>query len=356
MKKLLTVLLIVLLVVVLAVGAYVAYVFLDYSRIEDHQALEITQRTQGELPQGQALKITSWNVGFGAYSDDYSFFMDGGSESRAYSADAARGNIQYAIDFIAAEDADLMLFQEVDFDSTRSYHVDERAMIEDAFAQRFSSDFAVNYHSSYLLYPILKPHGASNSGILTLSSARIDAAERRSLPIEGGFRKFLDLDRCYSVSRIPVSGGRTLCLFNLHLSAYTADGSIATQQLELLLQDMQQERDAGNYVIAGGDFNKDIWGDSGAIMGVPGQNYSWAQPFPTALLPEGFTLVDSLDAAHPVASCRDTGAPYVKGETYEVTLDAFIVSDNISVQRCAVLDSGFKSTDHNPIMMEFVLE
>ena len=35
----------------------------------------------------------------------------------------------------------------------------------------------------------------------------ITSALRRSLPIETGFTKLLDLDRCYSVSRIPVDGG-----------------------------------------------------------------------------------------------------------------------------------------------------
>lgn len=48
------------------------------------------------------------------------------------------------------------------------------------------------------------------------------------LPVEAGFMKLLDLDRCYSKSWIPVADGRHLVLYNLHLSAYSNDGTIPT--------------------------------------------------------------------------------------------------------------------------------
>ena len=64
--------------------------------------------------------------------------------------------------------------------------------------------------------------------------------------MESGLTKPLDLDRCYSVSRVPVEGGKELCLYDLHLSAYSSDGTIADEQLQLLLADMQAEYDKGN--------------------------------------------------------------------------------------------------------------
>ena len=73
---------------------------------------------------------------------------------------------------------------------------------------------------------------------------------------------------------------RQLVLYNFHLSAYTTDPTIANQQLEVLYEDMAAEYAAGNYVICGGDFNKDLLGDSGKIFGVSGKDYSWAQPLP----------------------------------------------------------------------------
>ena len=353
-KKVLIALLIVLALLILLVVGYVAYLFIDFHRIEDDQALTASTAGASALPAGVEQSIVTWNVGFGAYSADYSFFMDGGTESRAFSKEACVENVNAVIGKLRAWKDELMLVQEVDFDSTRSYHIDQRQMIESAFPE-YSAVFAQNYDSSYLFYPVTKPIGASKSGIVTLSGAQIGDAVRRSLPIEGGINKFFDLDRCYSVSSIPVDDGKTLKLYNLHLSAYSSDGSIATEQLALMAQEMAADYAAGNYVIAGGDFNKDLWGDSSAYSGVSGVDASWCKPFPAELLPEGFTLVNSLDEENLVLSSRNTNIPYKRGESFEATLDGFIVSDNVQVRSCAIVDTAYANTDHNPVRMRFVL-
>ena len=355
MKKTLKVLLAVLLAVLIIAGAYAAYLFIDYSRVEDHQELLVTQRTDAVLTAGAEKTIVSWNVGFGAYSDDFSFFMDGGEHARARSAEECEGNIRSAIETLRELDADLMLIQEVDEQGDRSHDLNQRLMLEDAFAGTHTSVFAQNYDSSYLFYPFHEPIGAARSGILTLADVQVNGAHRRSLPIESGLNKFFDLDRCYSVGRIPVDNGRMLVLYNLHLSAYTSDGSIATEQLRMLLADMQADYAAGNYVIAGGDFNKDLWGDSTLYSGVSGVDASWCQPFPQELLPEGFELVSSLNEENVVLSCRNADAPYEKGVSFEVTLDGFMVSENVEVLGCEVIDAGFEVSDHNPVRMQFRL-
>ena len=198
--------------------AYAAYVLLGMDRIADNQALEIAQ-TATDAPQlGREYSLLSWNLGFGAYSDDFSFFMDGGEHARAFSQEAVEENTAAMIARIDEINPDFALLQEVDVDSDRSWHVDQRAMIAGSFAQ-MSSCFAVNYDSPYLFYPFNEPIGRSLSGILTLSGARMESALRRSLPLEGGLNRLTDLDRCYTVSRLPLENGAELCLYNLHLSA-----------------------------------------------------------------------------------------------------------------------------------------
>ena len=238
--------------------------------------------------------------------------------------------------------------------STRTYQVDERPYITDALPG-LSSVFCQNYDSPYLLYPLTRPHGASRSGLMTLSAAGITAASRVELPVESGFMKLLDLDRCYSVSRIPAEDGKELVLYNLHLSAYTSDGTIATEQLKLLLADMQAEYDAGNWCVAGGDFNKDLLGDSAAWFGEADQSYSWAQPIPAGTF-DGVdvTLVTPLDESAPVPSCRNADGPYHQGQ-YVLTVDGFLVTPNVTVARAVVLDTGFAYSDHNPVTMTFTL-
>ena len=119
---------------------------------------------------------------------------------------------------------------------------------------------------------------------------------------------------------------------------------------------MLAEYQAGNYVVGGGDFNKDLLGDSGAIFGVPGGDYTWNQPIPEGTFPEGLTLVNSLDEANPIPSNRVADGPYEKGKTFVSTLDGFVVSDNVRVESCRVIDDGFKCSDHNPVVMAFALE
>lgn len=355
MNKVLKIILIILLVLVVAAGSYVAYALIAYYRLEDNLVLEVETPVSGEAAVGQEYTIMSYNIGFGAYSEDYSFFLDGGTYSRAFSKEAVMKNVGGAISAMTDLAPDLLLLQEVDVNATRSYHVDERGLIYDALSG-YSSAYAQNYDSPYLFYPFNEPHGKSVAGIITLSSLQIDSALRRSLPVEKGFMKMLDLDRCYSVSRIPTDSGKTLCLYNLHLSAYSSDGSIATEQLELLLSDMSAEYAAGNYVIAGGDFNKDLLGDSSAFFpGSDGEDQVWAQPFPLGMLPNEIALVAPLDKKNPIPSSRCADAPYDPETAFVLTLDGFLVSDNVDVLSSAVVDTGFKWSDHNPVTMTFTL-
>ena len=71
-----------LLIAVLA--AYVIYVFADYHRFEDRLVLTPEGEASASLETDTVYRAVSYNVGFGAYSADYSFFMDGGTESRYF--------------------------------------------------------------------------------------------------------------------------------------------------------------------------------------------------------------------------------------------------------------------------------
>lgn len=356
MKTAFRILLILLVLVLLALTCYVGYVFLTYYRVEDNLPLEVEKASTESDPAdvGETYRLVSYNIGFGAYSDDYSFFMDGGTESRARSKEAVYENVGGAIAAAKEAEPDFLFLQEVDIDGTRSYHVDEYVYACSLLPELGQRVFAQNYDSPYLFWPLLEPHGANQAGQATFSRYDISSALRRSLPIEDGFMKLVDLDRCYSVSRVPLENGRELVLYNFHLSAYTSDGTIAEEQLKMLFADMSAEYAAGNYAIAGGDFNKDILGNSSEIFGVSGEAYTWAQPIPPELVPEGLTIVAPFDEADPVASCRNADRPYGP-DNYLVTVDGFIVSGNVTVVDAQVIDTAFRWSDHNPVYMDFVL-
>lgn len=351
----------ILLLLLIVIIVYVIYVFINYNRIEDNQIIEIT--TTGEVDEDivsldKEYSILTYNIGFGAYSSDYSFFMDGGKYSRAYNKQAVVDNMNGSIDVIKNQKSDFIFLQEVDINSTRSYGVDENAMILSEFVDS-SSAFAINYDSAYLMYPILKPHGRSKSGLATISNIVMTDSIRRSLPIDTSVYKFIDLDRSYTKSRILVEDGKYLCLYNVHLSAYTKDASIVKNQIKMLSEDLKKDYEAGNYIICGGDFNQDLLGNSPEIFGTLETSENWAKAFPTELLPEGFQIVyDQLDDSQRKAlipSCRNANEPYNKDTTFVTMVDGFIISDNVRLNQVEIVDNGFLYSDHNPVSMKFQL-
>ena len=356
MKKLLKAILCVLLAVLVIAAGYVAYVFISYHRIGD-QALSVEGNGTQEAETGAEYTLMSWNIGFGAYEADYGFFMDGGTQSWAWSKERMTTNLMTIASLLAEAQADFYLLQEVDIGSTRTYHMDERLWFNTELGDEArASVFAQNYDSPFLFYPITQPHGASKSGLMTFSACGIASAERRELPVGDSLMKIVDLDRCYSVCRVPVKGGRELALYNLHLSAYTSDGTVATEQLRLLLEDMRREYEAGNWCVAGGDFNKDLLGDSSAYFTAADQSYNWGQPIPEGMFDgTGLMLVAPLDEENPVPSCRNADGPYHEGQ-YVLTVDGFIVSENVKVLQSFVYDTGFAYSDHNPVTLEFSLQ
>ena len=53
-------------------------------------------------------------------------------------------------------------------------------------------------------------------------------------------------------------------------------------------------------------------------------------------------------------SCRNADGPYNENQ-YVLTVDGFIVSDNVTVVNSDVYDLQFKYSDHNPVYMNFKL-
>jgi len=340
--------------VIAVVGGYFVYLVTAYHRIDDNLNLEVTAKGQVKdfISTDMEYSILSYNIGYGALISDYSFFMDGGKESKARDEKDLIANVAGIAEQIKQANVDIVMIQEVDVDATRTFGFNE---VEDLETKLDFGNYvyAQNYDSPFLFYPVLDPIGASESGILTGSKFKITDSLRRQLPISTGFSKFFDLDRCFSISRIPVSNGKELAVYNLHLSAYGSNPAIREQQLNTLIGEINKDLEKGNYVICGGDFNHNLRIDSDGSKAP-----DWAQPFPHNVLPEktafGFSVSNNTDIE--VDSCRNNDAAYKKGTTFTVLLDGMIVSDNVEVELYQVLDFEFVRSDHNPVYMKFKLK
>ena len=335
---------------------YAAYVLLSYNRIEDNKPVDVVGTAENDtIKLGKEYTAVTYNIGFGAYTPDFTFFMDGGTQSWAKSKESVINCIDKDTELLKNLEPDIILIQEADFNSTRSYHVDEVQQIRSAFGD-MSSTLAVNYHSPFLFYPFYQPHGSSNAGMLTMSNTKINSCIRRSLPISESFSKFIDLDRCFSVNRINVENGKELVVINVHTSAYGANGDLQKQQLNKLFGDMKKEYEKGNYVICAGDFNHDFTGNSKEIFNstVP-EEYLWAAAFPDDLIPDHFTKLTDYKSGMTIPSCRNCDKPY-NDECFTLTVDGFIISDNIENTYLDIIDTGFSYSDHNPVELKFRLK
>lgn len=361
-KRIIIILLCIILFIALVVGGYLLYVTLQYKRIPDYTPLEVNNQQEAVVQQGAEYSALTFNLGFGAYSPEFSFFMDEGTmkdgtkvkgiSSRSASEENTVANTQGVISQLQANSSNFILLQEVDEKADRSWGVNQVATITSAFPE-YSWVYASNFHTAYLAYPVKDPIGASESGLVTLSQFKNDSAVRRSYPVDESFpTKFFDLDRCFEVNRMPVEGGGELVLINSHMSAYDEGGLVREQQMKALVEMMQAERAKGNWVIVGGDFNHAFSQPLDAFASdqeVP----EWVTEFDVADLPEGFRLVEA-DNLTTVGTCRASDIPYTKGVNYEVVVDGFLVSDNVNAS-ATNLDLGYLYTDHNPVKMQFSL-
>ncbi len=352
---------------VLLVGGYVIYLSCQYYRIEDNLVITTDKNSDSLLALNNDYTITTYNIGFGAYTQDFSFFMDTGimketgqktqgTGSRAKSKESVINCTEKSAEAVAKYNPDIMFFQEVDTSAHRSHFVNQYEMLTEKF-NGYGTNFASNFHSGYLFYPLTNPHGSVNAGIATYSKFKIDSAVRRSFPIDESFpSKFFDLDRCFTVNKMPIANSdKYLILINLHMSAYDAGGVYRAKQLKMLTEYMDSEYKAGNYVIAGGDWNHDI-ADSKDYFKTDEKVPEWVGIITAEDLPEGFEFA----SARNVATCRSTDIVYTKKAdgslvNYSVVLDGFLISPNVKKVDVTNIDTYFEFSDHNPAMMQFSL-
>ncbi len=335
--------LVILLVGVLTVTEY---------RPADTETIIASHDTKVALKTEAPLTLVTWNVGYGALGDNADFFMDGGKS--VYSADKERlaQNLSGIRDTLLSLNPDLLILQEVDINSARSYGTDERTILREAIPGG-SEAFALNYKTIFVPYPI-PPIGHVESGLYTLTRPEIREAARISLPCPFSWPvSTANLKRCLLVTRYPVEGSdHELVLINLHLEAFDS-GEGKEAQTRMLQQILQTEFDKGNYVIAGGDFNQrclDL--DHSAY---PVYEGTW-QPGSFEAKDFGPNYTVQMDSSVP--SCRSLDKPLAGAslDTFQFyVIDGFVTSENVKVESLETLNEGFRCTDHNPVRLQFSL-
>ena len=379
-KRIINMFLLFILVLVLGVGGYCGYILLSYKRI-GNTSLDIDSNANKEvLKVNETYNMATYNIGFGAYSQDFTFFLDTGYDkdgnetcgyySTARSKEEVYFNVNGAKDTIKGLDLDFALLQEVDVKSTRSYKINQNDIFKEALSE-YDNVFSVNFDTAYLPYPLYDMHGKSLAGLSTFSRYKINDANRYEYTISDSLSKLFDIDRCFSVSSLSVENDKTLYIINSHMSAYDKGGVIRQTQIQELNNFISKCYNEGNYVIVGGDFNHDL------LTNNPDFNYDfnnrpfnntlkdpdWVAPYFNELkespLVSGFKVVSSDN----VPTCRNNDIEWNPSLTYKCVVDGFIVSNNVEIIEHKNIETkngklgldGFAYSDHEPSYIEFKL-
>ncbi len=350
MRKLLRFLLTLILIVLLAAGGLIGFLTATEFKPAPVEAVSVTvgDPAAQPVPARGELSVLSWNIGYAGLGAESDFFMDGGKNSRAADHATVSRYLSGIADSIRSTEAQLVMLQEVDSDSARTYGIDETAALRTG-----QSSYALNYSCPFVPIP-WPPMGKVNSGLLTMTEYAVDHAELIALPCHfSSPLSTANLKRCLLVSYLPIEGtDKQLVLINLHLEAYdSGEGKIA--QTNQLRDFIQAEYEKGNYVIAGGDFNQTF---PGSLTTYPILNFEFWTPgvLEDGILPPGWHFV--YDTTTP--TCRLLNQPYDPSDTQNTqyyVIDGFILSPNVEVQSVQTLDLGFENSDHNPVELSVIL-
>ncbi len=349
MKAFLKILLISVLVIVIPAGGLFAYLTVTEYHPADVETLQPISSPDSPRLSEKELSVLSWNIGYAGLGKEQDFFMDGGSGVRPDSREYVDRYLSGVSSAIGELDPDLILLQEVDANSSRTYGIDERETLS-----RSSSVFALNYSCPFVPIPF-PPMGRVQSGLFTTTDLALDRAERHALPCPFSWPlSTANLKRCLLVSYLPLEGSENeLVLVNLHLEAYdSGEGKIA--QTKQLMDFLAGEYAKGNYVIAGGDFNQVFPGGTEAWTNTHQDLWSPGLLEETSL-PDGFRYAYDLS----VPTCRLLNQPYDPSDaenTQYYVIDGFIVSPNVTVESIRSIDAGFENSDHNPVMLRVLLD
>jgi endonuclease/exonuclease/phosphatase family metal-dependent hydrolase len=366
--------------IIVIVGGYLLYIVASYSRI-GNVSLDVTNNSTLDLVNtSETYSITTYNIGFGAYSQNYTFFLDSGYDDngnetvgyygKALSKDDVLFNTNGAIKTIQEKSPDFALFQEVDTNSTRSYHVNQYEKITSNFTT-YDQTFCSNFHSAFLPYPLYDMHGSVQAGLAIMSKYKVTSANRYEYTISNSMSKFFDLDRCFAVNTISVSNGKTLYIVNSHMSAYDSGGTIRKQQMLELNNFLTKCQENGDYVIVGGDYNHDLitynpsfsYTNENRAFNMTKKAPDWIAYFfnedGTSELIDGYSVY--ADDSNP--TCRNNDVEWDPNNTFVCVVDGYIVSNNITVSLVQNIQTkqgnknldGFAYSDHEPVYMEFSL-
>ena len=345
------IILFVFLAVILYFGGIIIYDTSKDYKPESKEKINISGKACYDSPD-TVISLLSWNIGYCGLGKDMDFFYDGGKKVRPSREDFQK-YLNGVINKISGFDTiDIIMLQEVDTSAKRSYYTNEADLIK-KFKPLYTFMFAKNYDVRFVPLPVYNPMGSVLSGMITLSKINPVEAYRYSYHSSYAWPKnVMMLDRCLIYTRYNFSNGKKIIVLNTHNSAF--DDAVELREVEayIIKSIMLDEYARGNYVIAGGDWNRNPPDFNQAKISDGNANCTASPAIDTGFLPKGWKWI--YDKSKP--SNRNVNEAYKKGKTKTTVIDYFVVSPNVEVLENKTISDDFEFSDHQPVFMRIKLK
>lgn len=349
------------------IGLFLLYVIIVilHGTVTDYQpeekiTVDMTGKSSQKVIEDSIISLVTWNVGFGGLGAKDLFFYDAnGTLMSKYPVISPKenfdGNQKGITDFAKNTKVDFYLFQEIDIDAKRSYHINQYEAIQ-AQQPNFVGSYAMNYNVKRLPLPVMEfwnTMGKVEAGLGTFAKYQPKEATRYQFPGNYSWpNRVFQLDRCFLVNRFDTKNGKELVVINTHNSAYDKGGVLKKQQTEYLKKYITSEYEKGNYVIVGGDWNQcPPYFPFDKLMPGKGEGYETLN-IEADYLPEDWLWV--YDPLMPTN--RKSSEVYTEGETFTTLIDFFLISPNVKVEKVKTINQHFEYSDHQPVYVELRLD
>ena len=327
---------------------------------EAQQELQTIGKSDIKSKPDSIISFITWNIGFGGLGEETTFFYDADgtlyfskpvTTPKAY-FDKNQAGIE---EFVSINKADFYLFQEVDTDSKRSYHLNQFEAISDKLPD-YNAAFAKNYDVKYVPLPVFKfwdVMGGVEAGLATYSKYTTESSTRFQFPGNYGWpTRVFQLDRCFLSSRIKLENGKELVVINTHNSAYDKGGTLKAQQMAFLKDYVIKEYEKGNYIVVGGDWNASPPNFKYDTFYSSNTHNHTGINVPYDLFPEDWLWVYDTKTA----TNRSLSQEYKEGENFTALIDFYLISPNLKLEKVRTINQSFKYSDHQPVYLEVKID
>jgi len=300
-----------------------------------------TNASSEALTDTSTLSIMTWNIAWA-----YGFGSEGSGKLK--SEEQMRANLDSIAQTISESNADVVLLQEVDFDSDRSYRVNQANYLAEKAGYRFVVP-AVSWSANYLPFPYwpLSEHWkAMSSGGAIISRIPLKNCRVQLLPkpkSQSFVYRLFYLFRYLQACDLEF-WGKTVSIYNTHLEAF--DISNREEQMQLAVSAIKKGK--SQLRIFGGDFNT-VSNDAKLRHNYPDEPETDHRNDKTLqILQDGLDIQDTALMSVPP---QHTGLFTFPAHVPNRKLDYIFVEPQMKVESLATVNSAEKASDHLPLLL-----